>query len=66
MRLDAVRRKRKDRGIEVITGADTMSALIDDLVSEKRISAEQRCEVAQAVIDWVPSLEQRIRAGVCP
>ena len=66
LRLDAVRRKRKDRGIEVITGADTMSALIDDLVSEKRISAEQRCEVAQAVIDWVPSLEQRIRAGVCP
>jgi len=64
LRLDAVRRK-KDRGIETIAGGDTIDKLVTDLRQEKRVNQKKRCRIAKGIVNWVPSLEERVGAAIC-
>jgi len=40
-------------GPELITGADSMEAIITDIAADPRLDAGQRCQVARAVGAWV-------------
>ena len=51
-----------DGGIEVKAGADNVASLIKDLNADTRINAEQRCEIAEGLLEWTPTLEGPLSA----
>ncbi len=64
LRFDAVRRK-KDRGIEVIKGADNIDRVLRDLKVDKRLNAKRRCDVAKGIANWVPDIAAQVTSSFC-
>ncbi len=50
-----------DGGITVQSGDDDFDKLVNDLKSDTRLSIEQRCEIAQGLIEWTPELKPVLR-----
>lgn len=47
-------------GLNVLTGRDSLPALLDDLQTDARLSKAQRCDVLAAMRRWTPELEAAI------
>jgi len=46
-----------DDGIRAEAGNDTFTKIITDLKADPRVNAAEKCEIAQSILDWVPSLK---------
>ena len=53
MYLDSI----NDAGIRVVDGADTLELIIADLRADLRVDDAQRCQIADGIVEWVPSME---------
>ncbi|MEO0878154.1 MAG: carboxylesterase family protein [Pseudomonadota bacterium] len=61
LRLDT----ESDGGIEVIEGEDTVEAIIADLKGDARVTAEERCEIADGLAGWAPERRDEINSALC-
>jgi len=50
-----------DRGIRVEDGADSFTQIAEDLQSDDRLNATQRCEIADGLKQWIPALEKSLQ-----
>ena len=46
----------KDGGVRVERGAESIDKIVGDLEADARIAAAEKCEIAQAIIDWTPEV----------
>lgn len=51
-----------DGGIRTEAGADNFTKIITELKADTRIDAAEKCEIAQSMIDWVPTLQADLDA----
>ncbi len=60
MRFDS----NRDAGIGVMTGVDTIEALLDDFKSDERLKQKERCLVADAMKTYAPEFSDLIDGAV--
>ncbi|MEP3891411.1 MAG: carboxylesterase family protein [Hellea sp.] len=50
-----------DRGIRAEDGADSFAKITADLKSDTRLDSAQRCEIADGLKQWIPTLETALK-----
>jgi len=51
-----------DGGIRAEAGDDNFTKIITELKADPRVDAAEKCEIAQSMIDWVPTLKSDLDA----
>jgi len=51
-----------DGGIRAITGEDNFTKIITELKADTRVNQAEKCEIAQSILDWVPTLQAELDA----
>ncbi len=56
IRFDSV----NDGGIEIITGADDLDKILQDLAADQRADQKERCLIAESLYGWVPEIQDQV------
>jgi hypothetical protein len=51
IRFDA----KTDGGIELMQGADSFEAILQDITADPRLNAKKRCRLAAGLTQWLPN-----------
>jgi len=53
-----------DGGIELLQGADSFEAILEDIKTDTRIDEEERCQLVTGLSEWLPTARTEMGCGV--
>ena len=51
-----------DGGIRAQAGEDNLAKIMTELKADTRVDQAEKCEIAQSIVDWVPTLQRELDA----